>query len=113
MLTLTYAANKSSTVPCPVVTCSNVQLCAFLSGRHLKNFVPCRNRPPEKWSYCTSHTSFGSSLSHSPLRSVLHRLGPPGAFPVKPSPPIYGFSTFFNSARRSALKLDEKPTWSN
>ena len=55
-----------------------------LSGRQRSSLVPWRKRPPVTWSKRTSTTSSGRSGSHSPLRSVLQRLGPPGALPVKP-----------------------------
>ena len=55
-----------------------------LSGRQRRSLVPWRKRLPVTWSKRTSTTSSGRSGSHSPLRSVLQRLGPPGAFPVKP-----------------------------
>ena len=55
-----------------------------LSGRQRNSVVPCRKRPAVTWSYRTSTTSSGRSGCHSPVRSVLQRLGPPGARPVKP-----------------------------
>src|SRR5687767_6133484 len=92
-----------------------VHASGFLSGRHRKNFVPCRNRPPLKWSYLTSTTSLGSSGSHSPDRSVLHRLGPPGAFPLNPPPALAGFFSFsifgVNSFRSFAEMVEQNPTW--
>jgi len=36
-----------------------------LSGLNRRMRVPCRNRPPVKWSNCTSTTSFGFSGFHS------------------------------------------------
>src|SRR6266571_4299401 len=65
-------------------TCAIVHALGDLSGRHRMNLVPCRNRPPVKWSYRTSTTRLLFSGSHSVLRSVDQRLGPPGAFPVNP-----------------------------
>src|SRR5688500_11797822 len=62
-----------------------VHASGFLFGRHRKNFVPCRNRPPLNWSYLNSTTSVGSSASHSPDRSLLHRRGPPAATPPNPA----------------------------
>src|ERR1041385_760194 len=62
-------------------------------------------------SLATSTTILGSTGSHSPLRSVLHRLGPPGALPVNPGA-LRSASNFFVSARRSsALNAEVKPTW--
>ena len=55
----------------------------FLSGRQRTIVVPCRKRPPEKWSYETSTTNFGRTGTHSDDRFVDQRLGAPGAFPVK------------------------------
>jgi hypothetical protein len=65
-------------------TWSMVHCRAPLSGRQRKKRVPCRNRPPVKWSYWTSTTSFGDSGCHSAERSADQRLGLPGAWPVKP-----------------------------
>src|SRR5690348_3632808 len=105
-----YAASIFSRPPFPFdCTCSYVQPFGAFSGRQRKNFVPWRKRPPEKWSYFTSHTSLGSRRSHSPLRSVLQRLGPPGAWPVKPEPPLYGLSMDLSFLRSGAVKLELKP----
>src|SRR5204863_8597780 len=78
--------NSTSDLPSRCFTWSIVHCRGALSGRQRRNLVPWRNRPPVKWSYCTSMTSVGLSDSHSPERSVLQRLGPPGARPVKPPP---------------------------
>ena len=59
--------------------CSIVHCRGALSGRQRKSRVPCRKRSPVTWSKRTSTTSSGLSGSHWPLRSVLQRLGPPGA----------------------------------
>ena len=91
-------------------TCSIVHFRGDLSGRQRRNDVPCLNRPPEKWSYCTSTTSFGASGSHSLDRSVLHRLGPPGAWPVKPGA-FFSFSSCLVIAGFSSFGMfDVKPT---
>src|SRR5256885_15227472 len=84
-----------------------------LSFRHLMIFVPWRKRSPVKWSYVTSSTIFGATGSHSPLLSVLQRLGPPGAFPVKPGG-LRKASNFLVKARLSAvLKAEVNPTCCN
>jgi hypothetical protein len=55
----------------------------------------------------------GGSGSHSPLRSALHRLGPPGALPVNPAG-SRSSSRLRVSAGRSALVIVEvKRTWSS
>src|SRR5688572_14427699 len=98
----------------PPVTWSVVHAFGGLSGRQRRNFVPWRKRPCEKWSYCTSTTSLGSSGSHSPERSVLQRDGPPGARPVKPPPFSVGFFSFsifgVSSARCFAVSDEQNPT---
>src|SRR5438128_1642295 len=81
-----------------------------LSGRQCKNFVPCRNRPPLKWSWATSATTRGDTGSHSPVRSVLQRLGPPGALPVKPGCFLSASNLFVNSRRCDLVKADVNPT---
>ena len=43
-----------------------------------------------------------SAGTHSADRALLHRLGPPGALPVKPDPPRYGASFAVSSARAAA-----------
>src|SRR4029077_15717731 len=105
-------------------TWSTVHCSGFLSGRQRRNFVPCRKRPPEKWSYWNSPTNFGFRGTHSVSRSSrVHRLGPPGALPVKPpagevglappflgGPAMSGFRIVFSFLRSSRLKLELKPT---
>ena len=74
--------------------------------------MPWRKRPPVKWSYWTSTTSFGASGCHWVLRSVDQRLGPPGDLPVKPPPLLAGarsFSSFgVRSLRCCAVKEEQK-----
>src|SRR5438270_3831414 len=91
-----------------------VHCSGFLSGRQRRNFVPWRKRPPEKWSYWNSPTSLGFSGNHSVSRaSRVQRLGPPGALPENPSPPINGLRIDFNFLRASRVKLELKPMWSS
>src|SRR3954453_9958066 len=100
------SADRPSCATCSIVHCDG-----SLSGRQRWNDVPCRNRPPEKWSYCTSTTSFGANGSHCAERSVLHRLGPPGAWPVNPGF-LISFSSFGVSFSRSAaFMFEQNPTW--
>src|SRR6185437_6253218 len=92
-------------------TCDMRHCAGALSGRQRRNLVPWRNRPLVKWSYSTSTTSTGSTASHSLDRVVLHRLGPPGARPVNPEPPLIASTFAVIAARSSARKLDVNPTW--
>src|SRR6266436_9962533 len=106
-------------------TWSIVHCFGFLSGRQRRNLVPWRKRPPEKWSYWNSPTRRSLSGTHSVSRSSrVHRLGPPGALPVKPpasavavislpflaGPAISGLRIGFSFLRSSRLKLELKPT---
>ena len=93
--------------------CSNVHCRGALSGRHRISFVPWRKRWPLTWSNRTSTTSSGRSGSHSPLRSVLHRLGPPGALPVKPCGLRKPSSFRVKLARSTSMIVEVKPTWSS
>src|SRR5439155_2147179 len=86
--------SSSLTGTLPLRTWLMPHLRGGLSGRQRRNFVPWRERPPLKWSYCTSTTNLGSSGSHSPERWVLQRLMPPGDLPVKPPPALLGFFSF-------------------
>src|SRR6185503_8321092 len=82
-----------------------------LSGRNLINLVPWRKRWSVTWSKLTSTTICGNNGFHSADRSVDHRLGAPGAFPVKPGSPM-SFSSFFVRDGLSDLAmLDVNPTW--
>lgn len=72
--------------------------------------VPWRKRPCAKWSYRTSTTSLGVSGSHSPVRSVDHREGPPGALPVKPGGSIKLSSIGVRSFLCVLFKLEQNPT---
>src|SRR6266478_8261465 len=105
-----YRHKSAIALPSRCSTWSIVHWRGSLSGRQRRNFVPCRNRPPVQWSYATSTTTFGATGSHSPVRSVLQRLGPPGALPVNPGV-FFNASNLFVIARRSdALKADVNPT---
>src|SRR5204863_4112964 len=95
-----YHHKSAIALPSRCSTWSIVHWRGSLSGRQRRSFVPCRNRPPVKWSYATSTTILGATGSHSPVRSVLQRLGPPGAFPVNPGV-FFNASNFFVIARRS------------
>jgi hypothetical protein len=65
-------------------SCSMVHCFGDLSGRNLINLVPWRKRSSVTWSNPTSTTSSGKRGFQSADRSVDHRLGAPGALPVKP-----------------------------
>lgn len=82
-----------------------------LSGLQRKNFVPCLNRVPVKWSYETSATSSGRNGCHSVDRLVDQRLGPPGARPVNPGASINPSSLRVSSVRLAAGIEDVNPTW--
>src|SRR6478735_4306448 len=91
-----------------------VHCSGFFSGRQRRNLVPWRKRPPEKWSYWNSPTNFGLSGNHPVSRaSRVQRLGPPGALPEKPSPPMKGLRIDFSFLRSSRVKLELKPMWSS
>src|SRR6185312_10672732 len=92
---------------------ANVHCCGALSGRQRNNLVPWRKRCPVTWSKRTSTTSAGCSGSQAALRSVLQRLGPPGAFPVKPGAWRNASSLRVRSARSLSAIVDVKPTWSS
>ena len=93
--------------------CSNVHCRGALSGRQRRNLVPCRKRPPVTWSKRTSTTSSGAAAPIAPLRSVLQRLGPPGALPVKPGGSRSASSSLVSAARSSLAIVEVKPTWSS
>jgi hypothetical protein len=80
---------------------SKVHWRGALSRRQRRSFVPCRKRSPVTWSKRTSTTSSGWSGSHSPLRSVFHRLGPPGAFSGK----ARRFPECFKATRQSSSHI--------
>src|SRR5437868_428912 len=85
--TIHYPLSTPATIsvaPASRFTCFIVHCLGDFSGRQRRNLVPWRNRPPVKWSYLTSTTSLGASGCHSVDRLVDQRLGPPGAWPVKP-----------------------------
>ena len=79
-------------------------------GRKRSSVVPWRNRPPVTWSKRTSTTSSGRSGCQSADRSVLHRLGPPGALPVKPGGATIASSRCVSAGRSSRGMLLVKPT---
>src|SRR5450432_2371723 len=108
---LVAAPSNSSDDAASRSTCFMVHCFGALSGRHLKNPVPWRKRPPVKWSYFTSTTSFVLSGTHSPVRSVLHLLGPPGACPEKPGAPFSASSFGVSSFRSTTENAEQKPTW--
>src|SRR6267154_2779782 len=91
-------------------TCFCVHCFGLLSGRQRRNFVPWRNRPPVKWSNCTSATSLPSSGCHSAERFELQRLGPPGLLPVKPGGLISFFSLRVSAGLSFALMDEVNPT---
>jgi len=64
------------------------------------------DRPPEKYRTSLPTTSFGSSGSHSPVRSVLHRLGPPGGLSVNPGA-FFSFSSLAVTAGFSSFGMLE------
>ena len=94
-------------------SCSMVHCIGFLSGRQRTIVVPCRKRPSEKWSYDTSITNLGRTGTHSDERFVDHRLGAPGAFPVKLRSVLHFSSLPVRSAFSAAFIADVKPTWCN
>jgi hypothetical protein len=55
-------------------------------------------------------SQLGLSGSHSPLRSLLHRLGPPGARPVNPSGLREASSRRVKVGRSAAEIVEVKPT---
>ena len=64
-----FALSSASAADDSCSTCASVHWRGALSGRQRRNFVPCRKRPPLKWSYCTSTTSFG--LERLPFAAAL------------------------------------------
>src|SRR6266576_1523097 len=92
---------------------SKVHCRGALSGRQRSNVVPWRKRLSLTWSYRTSTTSSGRSGCHSPERSVLQRLGPPGARPVKPDGATSFTRRRVSSGLSRAGRVAVNPTWFN
>lgn len=90
---------------------SKVHCLGDLSGRHRKSLVPCLNRSLVTWSYRTSTTRSGLTGCQSPERSVLHRLGPPGARPENPGGAWIASSFLVRAARSELAMVEVKPTW--
>jgi hypothetical protein len=86
-----------------------VHCLGFLSGRQRTIVVPWRKRPPEKWSYETSTTNFGRTGIHMVDRFIDHRLGAPGAFPVKLRSALIFSSLSVRSLFSAAFIPDVKP----
>src|SRR5262249_18479835 len=102
--------NFSADTAASCCTWVKVHCLGDLSGRQRRNFVPCRKRPPVKWSYWTSAASFGVSGCQSVLRPVDQGLGPPGAAPVKPGDLISGSSIRLSCLRCAELNDEQNPT---
>src|SRR5690242_1226072 len=90
---------------------TSVHWSGVLSGRQRKIVVPCLKRPPLKWSYDTSTTSFGLTGTHSLERLVDQRLGPPGVEPVKLLLAIPSSSKSVSFGLSASFSADENPTW--
>ena len=92
------------------LSCSIVHCFGFLSDRQRMIVVPCRKRPPVKWSYETSTTNFGLTGIHSDERFVDHRLGAPGVLPVKLRTAMIASSLPVSAGLSAAFNPDVNPT---
>jgi hypothetical protein len=92
------------------LSCSIVHCFGFLSDRQRMIVVPCRKRPPVKWSYETSTTNFGLTGFHCDERFVDQRLGAPGVLPVKLRTAAIASSLSVSAGFSVAFNPDVKPT---
>src|SRR5687768_106778 len=92
-----------------LVTCESLHCAGSFVGPHLKDRGAWRKPSVVEWLDSSPTNRLGARGFHSVGPFVLHLLGPPGAWPVKPgsfrSFSSFGVSSFLNAA----LKLEVNP----